>query len=43
VAVKAKRRQYPTAFKLKAIKRAEEGEGGFACGPQAWDIAQTFA
>jgi transposase-like protein len=27
VAAKAKSRQYPTAFKLKAIKRAEEGEG----------------
>jgi transposase len=27
VAAKAKSRQYPTAFKLKAIKRAEQGEG----------------
>jgi transposase len=25
VAAKAKSRQYPTVFKLKAIKRAEEG------------------
>jgi transposase-like protein len=27
VAARAKSRQYPTAFKLKAIKRAEGGEG----------------
>jgi transposase len=27
VAAKAKSRQYPTAFKLKAIERAEKGEG----------------
>jgi transposase len=27
VAAKAKSRQYPTAFKLKAIKRAEKGGG----------------
>jgi hypothetical protein len=27
VAAKGKNRQFPTAFKLKAIKRAEDGEG----------------
>ena len=27
MAARAKSRQYPTAFKLKAIKRAQEGEG----------------
>ena len=43
MAARGKIRQFPTAFKLKAIKRAEEGGGVLARGPQAWDIAQAPA
>ena len=46
MAAKAKSRQYPTAFKLKAIKRAEEGEGdlmGIASLHSSYGLRRLFS
>jgi hypothetical protein len=43
LATRANSRQYPIAYKLKAIKRAEGGEGVLAVARKLADIAQTPA
>jgi transposase len=43
VAASSNSRQYPTAYKLKALKRAEGGEGVLPVARKLADIAQAPA